>query len=429
MGRVTTEGNVSGGKYATAVVGAAEETTKAREKSIGDKDALYSHDEEHLPTSVPSEDLPQHNYRLDDRGLRNIEYVFLFVMILALVTIVVTLVLVFGLQTGADTIIYLPRNSPVKRDPNSASQQYASDWLGKLANRQNLPAWRQHQLFALAAIYYALDGPNWLHGVGHTWLNESRSECLWFSSLYGRFEGGSYIEHSYQNTSNVVLSVCNDAGKYQTLDLRSVFDGTHVADFPNEIALLTSLKSIFLEGAGGFKEPFQSMLKPTILHLAGSLEALSLQNSMVHGEIPSLIQKLTNLGVLDLSHNKLGQSIPPLIRRLTNLEVLDLSHNKLEQRIPPLIGKLTNLEVLDLSHNHLGQAISSGIGLLTNLKYLKLGNNSFVGQLPSQLGLLTALKTLDVTSNLLTGQIPLEITTLQSEHSLEVFLADGNQFE
>ncbi|CAB9513462.1 leucine rich repeat [Seminavis robusta] len=362
MGRATTEDTVRRG------MDSVEATTKARENRNSGNDPLYAGDVEHSPTSVPiPEDLPQRNYMFEDGGLQKMEYMYIAIMVLAVVTISVTLALVFGLQTGEDTIIYLPRHSAVPSFVPTASPLFT----------RGPTSWRQHQLFALVTIYYALGGPNWLHGVGESWLDESKSECEWFSSLHGDFkEDGSYIERF-----DDVGSVCNDEGKYQTLDLRDIFDTSSPLDgLPNETALLTSLKSIFLEGAGGFTEPFQFMFITPLLHLAGSLEAMSLKNSMVHGYIPSLI------------------------------------------------GRLTMLRVLDLSHNKLGQAIRSEIGLLTNLKHLKLGNNSFVGQLPTELGLLTALETLDISSNLLTGQIPTEISTLQSKHSLEVFLTDSNQF-
>ena len=67
----------------------------------------------------------------------------------------------------------------------SSPQSQALAWLEGHQNLTNLPEWRKRQLFALATFYYSFDGPHWPFGWSEDWLDDSKSECDWYSTAYG----------------------------------------------------------------------------------------------------------------------------------------------------------------------------------------------------------------------------------------------------
>ncbi|XP_022716780.1 receptor-like protein 12 [Durio zibethinus] len=88
--------------------------------------------------------------------------------------------------------------------------------------------------------------------------------------------------------------------------------------------------------------------------------SIDLSNNNFHGEIPSVIGKLSSLRGLNLSHNSLTGHIPTSMGNMTSLEWLDLSSNRLMGKIPNELTDLTFLAFLNLSHNQLTGPIPQG---------------------------------------------------------------------
>jgi hypothetical protein len=70
----------------------------------------------------------------------------------------------------------------------SSPQSLAWAWLKGHQNLTNIPEWRRQKLFSLATFYYAFNGPNWAKKINQDWLDDKRSECDWYSTVYGFFK-------------------------------------------------------------------------------------------------------------------------------------------------------------------------------------------------------------------------------------------------
>ena len=137
-----------------------------------------------------------------------------------------------------------------------------------------------------------------------------------------------------------------------------------------------------------------------------NLEWLRLTSNQLTGEIPAELGSLTNLRALWLGGNQLTGEIPEELGSLTNLKYLDLSFNQLTGGIPAELGDLTHLEGLWLNGNQLTGEIPEELGSLTYLKNLYLPLNQLSGEIPSALADLSNLEALILTGNQLTGCIP-----------------------
>ena len=137
-----------------------------------------------------------------------------------------------------------------------------------------------------------------------------------------------------------------------------------------------------------------------------NLEWLRLTSNQLTGEIPAELGSLTNLRALWLGGNQLTGEIPEELGSLTNLKYLDLSFNQLTGGIPAELGDLTHLEGLWLGGNQLTGEIPEELGSLTYLKNLYLHLNQLSGEIPSALADLSNLEALILTGNQLTGCIP-----------------------
>ncbi|MDM8556136.1 leucine-rich repeat domain-containing protein [Desulfococcaceae bacterium HSG7] len=211
---------------------------------------------------------------------------------------------------------------------------------------------------ALVAIYYNIDGDNWIHNNG--WLQTDTPPCNW--------EGVTC-----DNSGHVV----------KELDLSWGLNG----NLPSEIGNLTNLTGLYLR----YNE--LSSLPPEIVNLT-NLTILDLKKNQL-SSLPPEISNLTNLTDLDLARNNLSR-LPSEIGNLINLTSLDLKGNKLSS-LPPEFGDLTNLTKLDLNINQLS-SLPPEIVNLTNLTDLDLSGNQLSSLLPEIVNL-TNLTRLDLWGN------------------------------
>jgi hypothetical protein len=192
---------------------------------------------------------------------------------------------------------------------DAESPQYlAFQWTlnDTAASGDSYSDWQIVQRFALATLYYATGGDDWLNNTN--WLNHSVHECLWFSME-------KYGLPTYHYKAN---NPCND-GVFQHLWLWS---NNLEGEVPPELLLLTSLQSISLHS-----NQFLGGTLPTLIAQLASLEALFVTTAKLSGTIPTEIGTLENLTDIVLFGNQLTGPIPTELGRLRRLEYFFLDSN------------------------------------------------------------------------------------------------------
>ncbi len=238
---------------------------------------------------------------------------------------------------------------------------------------------------ALAALYNATDGPNWVNN--DNWLTDAP-----LGEWYG-------VD---TDASGRVIGL--DLSGYWDSDKREIVRHGLKGPIPPELANLASLQRLdfifnYLSGP----------IPPEIGNL-GSLERLNLTANQLTGPIPPEIGSLGSLESLTVQANRLTGPIPSEIGNLGSLERLDLHGNQLTGPIPPEIGNLGSLKSLVLTVNQLTGPIPPGVGNLANLTHLSISTNDLAGPVPSELGSLTKLQWLSIDRNkALSGPLPLSL--------------------
>lgn len=294
---------------------------------------------------------------------------------------------------------------------------------------------------ALAALYYATNGHNWIEQGG--WLSGPRtSEQL--NTWYGvNVENGDVVE-IYLSSINASGELPRNIGDLTQLRILMLMGNSLEGSIPQELYNLTELRELYLT---------QNNLTGPVLPLIGqltNLSILSLGSNWLSDSIPKELSQLQNLSLLDLSDNDFSGSIPSTLPGLTSLEFLYLERNRLTgdvpyklfemtsmQRlslmfnqltgtIPPTVGQMNALEHLLLYNNSFSEGIPGELGQLASLKLLLLGRNNLTGPIPPELGQLVNLTQLDLSHNKLEGSIPSEVKHLSK---LTYFNLSNNRFK
>lgn len=288
-------------------------------------------------------------------------------------------------------------------DPFSP-QSLSHHWLSNHQNLTNLPQWRQRQLFALGCMYYSLGGPQWPMGLDEDWMDDTRSECDWYSGLFGFFyikDGIKYGEHGAPGFS------CAEDGKFHTIRMATAkrfgFSYSNPS-FPPEIGWLTALKYLGLENDGLTNWTSPEMFPPQFYQLT-NLEFLNLGYNAAYKAIPSelgLLTKLTRLGLYGM--NATG-TIPTQLGLLTNMQRLDLYENQLTGTIPT---ELVSSYRIKLHDNLLTGTLPSELARIPKIQGLRVdGNPNLSGTIPTEFGLMTQLDGyFRIENTSLTGTIP-----------------------
>ncbi|RYH23648.1 hypothetical protein EON65_17670 [archaeon] len=162
-------------------------------------------------------------------------------------------------------------------------------------------------------------------------------------------------------------------------------------------------------------------LQPSLSNLT-HLHSLMLQDNFILGRIPSNYAQLQNLESLDLRDNRLSGPLPSWLPQLKSLAFVNLSRNFFRDYIPNSYYSMINLTTLGLANNLIYGSISdSGLAQLVNLQVLNLGSNLLNGTIPKSIGLLPNLSSVLLLYNLFTGTLPVEITESRSLIELTVF--------
>lgn len=103
-----------------------------------------------------------------------------------------------------------------------------------------------------------------------------------------------------------------------------------------------------------------------------------MENNNLTGPLPPTIFNIISLETIDISNNSLSGNL--LIDQCNhNLYWVDLSNNMLHGKIPSNLDRCSQLQWLTLSSNRFSEALPSEIGNLTALQRLDLSDNSFGG--------------------------------------------------
>ena len=310
---------------------------------------------------------------------------------------------------------------------------------------------------ALAALYNATDGANWLNndnwlsnapmGEWHGVTTDSDGRVTHLDLRHNQLTGEipaelgnlSNLTELFLNSNQLTGSIPAELGSLTNLERLRLTSNQLTGEIPAELGNLTNLEWLYLfsnQLTGEIPAELGSLTNLTHLLLTNNqlsgeipaelgsltnLEWLWLPNNQLTGGIPAELGSLTSLEDLSLDRNQLTGGIPAELGDLTSLEDLDLSNNQLTGGIPAELGDLTSLEDLDLSNNQLTGEIPAWLGSLTNLDGLSLNDNQLTGGIPAELGSLTNLKELLLTDNQLTGEIPAELGNLSNLTDLDLF--------
>ena len=196
---------------------------------------------------------------------------------------------------------------------------------------------------ALAALYLATNGPNWVNN--DNWLTNAP-----LGDWYG------------VNTDS--------SGRVVRLDLRGRWDSDAREYIPH-----------------GLSGPV-----PSELGNLATLTRLDLAVNDLSGPIPPELGRLADLRTLNLAVNDLTGPIPPELGELVSLTGLWLYSNSLTGPIPTELGHLADLRTLNLGGNDLTGPIPPELGELANLTSLWLYSNSLTGPIPESFLALDALE-------------------------------------
>jgi hypothetical protein len=308
----------------------------------------------------------------------------------------------------------LPNHTRDNIQKGNTPQYQAWEWLSRHQNVTNLPEWRKKQLFALATFFYSFEGENWNPLIRKRWMEDTKEECLWFSTGFGRFVDGDYLEWPIDQFPS-----CNIQEEFTWLELQDLQLSGLAPSIPPEIVLLTSLSTIALYQNGGLQMPLTAIL-PSELYQMSSLKELWLYGNNITGHIPRELGLMTKLTLLEIDSNLLSGPLPSELGKIANMAKLHLFQNALSGWLPTELGLMTSLTELALDGNRFSGLLPSELGRMTELADLWLHSNRFSGAIPSELGS-TNLTLLNLGDNMFSGGIPHEIWQLSHWYYVDLY--------
>lgn len=234
-----------------------------------------------------------------------------------------------------------------------------------------------------------------------------------------------YREGMYSRDISWVARIPN----LQSLGMNGVNLST-VVDWPYVINMIPSLKALSLQScslptANQSLPHINNLTELERLDLSGNifahpmsrgwfwnltgLQHLYLAGTLLYGQAPDALARMTSLQVLDLSGNRdMGMMSSTSLKHLCSLKILDLSFCQIDGNIKDIIGRmpqcpLNRLQELHLGYNNISGIIPRGVGLLSSLSRLDLSSNYLSGPVPSEIGMLGNLTTMDLEHNNLIG--------------------------
>ena len=307
-------------------------------------------------------------------------------------------------------------SDPSVLERNVSPQGLALDWLtneildgtdGDMMDDSRIEA-----RYALATLFFATAGSKW---TDSTRFITSAHECDW--------KGVS----------------CNSDLIPTHLDFQ---ENNLLGSIPEEIAVLTALESILLNGNTiSNKVPF------TIGRLTGLVQ-LDLSNNFLTGSLPVEIGDLSKLQLLGLGKNQLSSSLPTSILKMKALQKLDVNGNQFTGQLPELAtlpqlnifegeaneftGSLDSIWSRSLRFVHVPMNRFSGpfptsIVDASTLEYFSCFDNQISGTVPPGIGTMRNLRFLYMDNNFVTGTFPW--SDFSDGAALEGLVAGGNSWD
>ncbi|CAB9518113.1 receptor-like protein kinase [Seminavis robusta] len=256
-------------------------------------------------------------------------------------------------------------------DDEMTAQSKAFRWVLEDPILMTYEPWRIIQRFALATLYYATEGDQWLENTD--WLSYTVHEALWYNVDSLRFKFPRF-----QQFFELVFNYDGDALEHLWLSGNRL-RGT----IPDEVYLLTSVRTMDLS-----------------------------INQQLGGTLASQVANLDRLEILLLYTTGLTGTIPTEIGLMETTYFWLLLGNSLTGTLPSEVGQLRKSWFFTVDHNKLTGTLPTELGLLTDMHSLWLFSNQFSGSIPSTLGQLTTLQSMGLNDNKLSGTIPKELQSL-----------------
>ena len=379
---------------------------------------------------------------------RDIELIYIFIMVLAVVVVAVTLGLVFGLREK-DEVVYLPRATPSPvlppvynfyDQPTNPPRTVAPSFrpfgtptptVSPAPSVAPTATPTQRPTVSAAPTNSPTDKPTVAPTLSADFQLDS--DFLPFYTLDDMAFSNSPQSQAFEWLSSYSSATLRTMSEEQKLQLMALATFYYEFDGPTwSIPWLDPTESECEWRSGAESEASQAYGNygfDNVCNETGDITAILLNNLNLQPQEPRLAKELlllSSLRSIQLAGNNIRASFETMLSirliRLKTLLDLSLQNNALSGTIPYRLKWFTGLQRLQLQNNQLRGSIDTGLGALTNMEYLILSNNSFTGVIPSELGLLTALRVLDISGNSIAGTIPEEVLALQRENSLKIVI-------
>lgn len=390
---------------------------------------------------------------------KDIELIYIFIMILAVLVVAVTLGLVFGLREK-DEIIYLPRATPTpslppiyqfyENRPTSPPTTVAPTVsavptippsfrpsAAPTTSSAPSPAPTATPTQAPTVSAPPTMAPT-VKPTGAPTISAAptlfvfHSDFLPFYTLDDMAFSNSPQSRAFEwLSSSYPVSALKTMSEKQKLQLMALATFYYEFDGPNwSEGWLDPTQSECRWKAGPESEASHAYGNygfDTVCNANGDITAILLNNLSLQPQEPRLAKELlllSSLQSIQLAGNNISTSFETMLSmrliRLESLLDLSLQSNALTGTLPYRLKWFTSLKRLQVQNNQLTGSIATGLGALTHLEYLMLSNNSLTGVLPSELGRLRALRVLDISGNSIAGTIPEEVMALQTQNNLTI---------
>ncbi|CAJ1960424.1 unnamed protein product [Cylindrotheca closterium] len=312
-------------------------------------------------------------------------------------------------------------------DPNSP-QAAALRWIEENSSQASSNKHNPYlaQRYALAVVYYSMDGQHWTNSDG--WLS-NEGYCKWYGvqclgtegSIEKHFGNGPVFELNL-SSNEVKGTIPVELNTFKDLFFLDLQDNALEGTIPDELGGWSALRMFSIA-----HNDLYGSIPPTLLSTSADLRVLNAGHNGFTGTIPPELGTATKLREIRLEYNSLYGHIPDSVRDLDRMETLHLAGNKLGGSLPSGIYDMARLEALYLHDNSLTGHLSNNFASLSHLELLTLNHNQLVGTIPNVFANSRHLQEVHLHGNELSGNMPRSVCSLTTEHKLTYLSATCTQ--